>query len=86
VRAVIEPLQRVPGDRLIPVDLAPGAAQAVEVAPGSEQAAVAVDDESHPHAGARAFLESFEHFVCHAAAKEQIGLEMNAVLCGADGG
>src|SRR5512134_580147 len=78
VRAVVEALQRVPGDGLVPAYLASRGEQRVEVALRGEKAAVAVNDQPHAHAAARALLERREHFIGDPATQKKIDLEVNA--------
>src|SRR2546421_483207 len=83
VRAVVEALQRVPGDRLIPVDAATGGAQRFEIILGGVQAADTVDNDAHGDAGARALGEHLQDLVAGASAQEEIDLEMDAAPRGA---
>src|SRR5437879_13792650 len=82
--AVVEALERVPGDRLVPVDLAAGRAQLGKIPVGRRQAADAIDDESHRDACARALDEGTENLIGDAAAEEKVGLEVHAALCAAE--
>ena len=57
---------------------ASGGLQRVEVALRSEKAAVAVDDQPHAHAAARALLERGEHLTRDPTAQRKIDLEVDA--------
>src|SRR5438552_3788802 len=60
VGAIVEALERVPGDRLIPVDLAAGRAQRGKIPVRRRQAADAVDDQAHRNARPRALDQGGE--------------------------
>ena len=83
MRAVVEALERVPGDRLVPVDMAARGAELGKVALRREEAADAIHDDAHCDAGTRTLGEHAQRLVCGAAAQEQIHLEVNAAPCAA---
>ena len=75
----------VPVDRVIPVHLAAGSAEVIEIAVAGGEAADCVDDDADFDPGTGAFGERLKHLEGDVALEELVELEVDGVACTADG-
>ena len=84
--AVIEPLERVPANGLIPRHDASGGAQRREIAIGRRKASDRVDEDSHRGAGSCPFGQRGQEAIADFSGVKDERYDMDAFACCADGG
>src|SRR5262249_33432317 len=80
VRAVVDALEGVPAERLIPHDLSACGTEVIEEPVGGEEGAEGVEDEFHFDAGAGSFCAGVDESGRDFALPEDIRFEVDAAL------